>query len=105
MLLFSTFALREGVVFDTAQHLRDSSQYHHLAHLRKATIDHLCKRYGIERSHARHVAKLALELFDQLSALHGLGDHEREMLEAAALLHDAGYHIAPDPTPQCTAST
>lgn len=95
-VVVSTFALREGVVFDTAQHLRDSSQYHHLAHLRKATIDHLCKRYGIERSHARHVAKLALELFDQLSALHGLGDHEREMLEAAALLHDAGYHIAPD---------
>jgi exopolyphosphatase/guanosine-5'-triphosphate,3'-diphosphate pyrophosphatase len=95
-VVISTFALREGVVFDTAQHLRDSSQYHHLVHLRKATIDHLCRRYGVERNHARHVAKLALELFDQLSFLHGLGDHEREMLEAAALLHDAGYHIAPD---------
>lgn len=95
-VIISTFTLREGVVFDTAQHLRDSSQYHHLVHLRKATIDHLCKRYGVERSHARHVAKLALELFDQLFSLHGLGDHEREMLEAAALLHDAGYHIAPD---------
>jgi exopolyphosphatase/guanosine-5'-triphosphate,3'-diphosphate pyrophosphatase len=92
----STFALREGVVFDTAQHLRDTAQYHHLVHLRKATIENVCRRYGVERNHARHVTKLALELFDQLSSLHGLGDEERELLEAAALLHDVGYHIAPD---------
>jgi exopolyphosphatase/guanosine-5'-triphosphate,3'-diphosphate pyrophosphatase len=92
----STFALREGVVFDTAQHLRDTAQYHHLVHLREATIENVCRRYGVERNHARHVTKLALELFDQLSSLHGLGDEERELLEAAALLHDVGYHIAPD---------
>ncbi len=95
-VLVSTFALREGVVFDTVQHLRDTAQYHHLVHLRAATIDHLCERYRVERTHGRHVAQLALSLFDALMPLHNLGDYERELLEAAALLHDVGYHISSD---------
>jgi exopolyphosphatase/guanosine-5'-triphosphate,3'-diphosphate pyrophosphatase len=95
-VLVSTFALREGVVFDTAQHLRDTAEYHHLVHLRAATIEHLCQRYGVDRKHARQVARLALELFDGLARLHQLGDYERELLEAAALLHDVGYHISSD---------
>lgn len=40
--------------------------------------------------HVFHVANLALQLFDQLTALHGLGDRDRLVLEAAALLHDIG---------------
>ena len=39
---------------------------------------------------------LCLRLFDDLHALHRFGDRERELLEAAALLHDVGYHIAAD---------
>jgi exopolyphosphatase/guanosine-5'-triphosphate,3'-diphosphate pyrophosphatase len=35
-------------------------------------------------------------MFDDLMPLHGMGDKERELLEAAALLHDVGYHIAAD---------
>jgi len=37
-----------------------------------------------------------VQLFDQLIPLHGMGDRERELLEAAALLHDVGYHISAD---------
>ena len=40
--------------------------------------------------HVFHVANLALQLFDQLSSLHGLGERDRLMLESAALLHDIG---------------
>ncbi|HET6748671.1 MAG TPA: HD domain-containing protein, partial [Actinomycetes bacterium] len=36
----------------------------------------------------------ALSLFDQTVALHGLGPPERELLEAAGLLHDVGYAVA-----------
>jgi exopolyphosphatase/guanosine-5'-triphosphate,3'-diphosphate pyrophosphatase len=45
-------------------------------------------------AHVRHVARLALQLFDQLAALHGLGDRERLLLEAAALLHDIGHRTS-----------
>ena len=41
--------------------------------------------------HHRHVAVLALALFDQLRDLHGLEERCRPLLEAAALLHDVGW--------------
>jgi exopolyphosphatase/guanosine-5'-triphosphate,3'-diphosphate pyrophosphatase len=46
--------------------------------------------------HVLHVASLAAHLFDELEDLHGLGDHERFILEAAACLHDIGSRVAPD---------
>ena len=45
-------------------------------------------------AHARHVRQLALELFDQLYPLHELGSDERDMLDAAALLHDIGWTVS-----------
>ena len=45
-------------------------------------------------AHVGHVARLALQLFDQLAALHGLGARERLFLEAAACLHDIGHRGA-----------
>lgn len=49
-------------------------------------------RARYEKPHALQVARLALELFDGLSALHGYasGGRERALLQAGALLHDAG---------------
>ena len=41
--------------------------------------------------HVQHVTALALQLFDQLAVLHGLGPRERTLLEMAALLHDLGH--------------
>jgi exopolyphosphatase/guanosine-5'-triphosphate,3'-diphosphate pyrophosphatase len=41
--------------------------------------------------HVQHVARLALQLFDHLIGLHGLGPRERLLLEAAAYLHDIGH--------------
>jgi exopolyphosphatase/guanosine-5'-triphosphate,3'-diphosphate pyrophosphatase len=49
-------------------------------------------------AHVQHVAELALQLFDQLAPLHGLGARERLLLEAAAHLHDIG-HRSPTPGP------
>ena len=43
--------------------------------------------------HVTHVTNLALQLFDGLCALHGLGDHERLLLEAAGYLHDIGHQF------------
>jgi exopolyphosphatase/guanosine-5'-triphosphate,3'-diphosphate pyrophosphatase len=49
-----------------------------------------------EPHHVRHVAALAVQLFDELEDLHGLGDHDRFILESAALLHDIGWSVAKD---------
>jgi len=95
-LTISGYALREGIVFDTVQKQRDINEYHHLSHLRYQSVDHLCDLYRVRRRHTEHVKNLCLRLFDDLRVLHKLGDRERELLEASALLHDVGYHIAAD---------
>jgi exopolyphosphatase/guanosine-5'-triphosphate,3'-diphosphate pyrophosphatase len=43
--------------------------------------------------HVTHVTHLALQLFDSLAALHGLGDWERGLLETAGYLHDIGHQF------------
>ena len=52
------------------------------------------RRFGYEEAHALQVARLAEKIFDALAADSGLTRHQRTLLSAAALLHDAGYHIA-----------
>lgn len=95
-LTLSAYALREGILFDTVQKNEDIKAFHHLSRLRYETIYHLCELYQINMPHANHVKNLCLSLFDQLLPAFMLSDAERELLEAAALLHDVGYHISPD---------
>jgi len=40
------------------------------------------------------VAQLSLSLFDQTRALHQLGEEERALLHAAAMLHDVGAFVS-----------
>lgn len=49
----------------------------------------------VRPAHVQQVARLALQLFDQLAVLHGLGGIERLLLEAAAHLHDIGHQTSP----------
>lgn len=48
----------------------------------------------VDDTHARHVAKLALCIFDGLEKNGGFKKGDRRLLEAAALLHDIGYFIS-----------
>jgi exopolyphosphatase/guanosine-5'-triphosphate,3'-diphosphate pyrophosphatase len=92
-LLISAFALREGIVFDTVEKLRDINEYHHLTKLRYDTVYSLCEMYKVNLDHAEHVKKLALQIFDDTIHRHQLGDEERELLEAASLLHHHSQYI------------
>jgi len=47
-----------------------------------------------EQTHARQVQRLALRLFDDLAGPLGLDTGERDLLAAAALLHDVGYVVS-----------
>lgn len=60
-------------------------------------VRHLAERYRYNRSHSRFVENAALELFDSLSGMHGLGTRERFLLQIACILHDIGKFIGADP--------
>ena len=84
--------IREGIVFELMERLtarKDSRE-------RNAVDDAatLGRKYNFDEVHARHVAHLASELFDQLRGLHGLGVRDRRLLAAAAVLHDVGDFVS-----------
>jgi exopolyphosphatase/guanosine-5'-triphosphate,3'-diphosphate pyrophosphatase len=54
----------------------------------------LGRRFGFDEEHAVQVGALAVTLFEDLAALHGLPASARRVLEAAAVLHDVGIAIS-----------
>ena len=65
------------------------------ADVRRASVLNMAAQYRVDGPHTRHVAKLALGMFDELARL-GLHDgdaRERELLWAACMLHDIGMSI------------
>lgn len=52
------------------------------------------RKYAFDEVHAETVCRLAGMLFDATQDLHGLGDEQRILLEAAALVHDIGSFIS-----------
>jgi exopolyphosphatase/guanosine-5'-triphosphate,3'-diphosphate pyrophosphatase len=95
-ITISQYALREGVLFDTLQKMKDIEEYHHLSSIRYDSVYNICNQFQVNLDHAEHVKKLALKMFDTLAPFHGYGFAEREILEASCLLHDIGYYISHD---------
>ena len=84
--------LREGIFFERLLSDRDPPL---LENVRQASVLNLAAQYRSDGHHTRHVAALALGMFDELA---GLGLHEgdpleRELLWAASMLHDIGMSI------------
>ena len=63
-----------------------------------AAAERLARDNGAEPRHAAQVRRNSVMLFDALRGIHGLGAAERRVLEAAALMHDAGYSLRPKKT-------
>lgn len=89
-LTISVNGLREGVFFEQFWgHL----PYPVIPDVRRFSVLNMARNYQYQKGHANHVRFLAGRLFDQLTPLHNYGPAERELLDAAALLHDVGNVI------------
>jgi exopolyphosphatase / guanosine-5'-triphosphate,3'-diphosphate pyrophosphatase len=95
-LTISDYALREGIVYDTIRKWRryEKTGFHTPDNIRSKAIQSVANLYPAGKDHAKHVVYLSLKLFDILLPLHGLGDEERELLEAASSLHQVGLAIS-----------
>jgi exopolyphosphatase/guanosine-5'-triphosphate,3'-diphosphate pyrophosphatase len=88
------WALREGIVLDAIGHHTQADWSGEARNLRRESVEDLGRRCNWQERHARHVARLAGDLFDGTAEVHGLGHHERELLELGAMLHDIGEHVS-----------
>ena len=88
-------ALRDGVVVDLAQRDRALAQrFGDERAKRLEAVERLAQRYEHLGGHQRHVARLALVLFERLAPLHGLAPGDRDVLWGAAMLHGIGRFVA-----------
>jgi exopolyphosphatase / guanosine-5'-triphosphate,3'-diphosphate pyrophosphatase len=88
-------ALREGLILDFVhEHRSEIARVDRYPDVRRRSTIELGERSNWEHDHARQVARLALQMFDDTQAIHGLGEREKEWLEYASLLHDVGNHIS-----------
>jgi exopolyphosphatase/guanosine-5'-triphosphate,3'-diphosphate pyrophosphatase len=89
-------ALREGLIVDwmlTHGLIEDRLRYQ--GSVRKRSVLSTAKKYHVNLPYSDRVAQFALSLFDQLrSIVHHWGEEERELLWAAAILHNAGHFVS-----------
>ncbi len=91
----SSGALREGVVLDRVQRRAPNvDPLHHLSDLRRFSVISAARRFEEDLTHEQHTTDLALGLFDQTAGLHGAGEFERDILEAAGMLHNVGRFVS-----------
>ena len=92
----SDYALREGILFEQMRRAAapELDPFHRLEDLRRSGVMHVANSYHEDLHHAEHITDLALELFDGLGPQHRLDDEDRELFEAASLLHNVGIFIS-----------
>ncbi|MDD2677702.1 MAG: exopolyphosphatase, partial [Methylacidiphilaceae bacterium] len=87
VLEVSHSALREGLLYDL---LGRNSE----ADSRETTVRNLAEQFRIDPQQAHRVQKMALNLFEQVTALYRFTKEDRHFLSWAALLHEIGLFIA-----------
>lgn len=92
--VFSTeYSLRDGILEEERRSFRQTRSHRVAIH-----VDELyrkAKKLGANESHLKHVVHLSGLLFDRLQKLHRLRPEWRDILIAAAILHDVGEGINP----------
>ncbi len=88
--------LREGILIDMFEKNLEYSREAPLEYRHEQLIVsalRLGRQLNFDERHAKHVAKLSLQIFDRTRSLHKLDLQDRLLLEISALVHDIGYFI------------
>lgn len=90
-LIISGNGLREGVFFEHYQKVNGAEA---LGDPLELDVQNTMRYYGVQLEHAKHVAHLSIRLFDELAAIHSLGERERLLLWIASHLHNVGVAVS-----------
>lgn len=89
-------SLREGVIVDwMLAHNLIENRLRYQSSIRQRNTLKIAQKYDVNGEHSERVAAFALTLFDQTqNILHTWGVEERELLWAAAILHNCGLYVS-----------
>ncbi len=89
-------ALREGMIVDwmlTHGLIEDRLRYQ--SSVRQRSVISMAQKYRVNIENGERVAQFATSLFDQTQGvLHSWSDSERQLLWAAAMLHNCGHYVS-----------
>ncbi|KAB0672459.1 Ppx/GppA family phosphatase [Oryzomonas sagensis] len=92
-LLVNERGIREGLIIRCMRRLGLMAEEQGQRNWRRSVLE-FARSCHFDEPHSRHVAGMALAMFDSLSKEFRLKKPERKLLEAAAYLHDIGYFIS-----------
>ncbi|MEI2581271.1 Ppx/GppA phosphatase family protein [Scytonema sp. PRP1] len=89
-------SLREGVIVDwMLAHGLIEDRLRYQTSVRQRSVLKIANKYHVNLEHSDRVAVFALSIFDQTKGtLHNWGAEERQLLQAAALLHNCGHYVS-----------
>ncbi|MFN5952001.1 MAG: HD domain-containing protein [Dolichospermum sp.] len=89
-------SLREGVIVDwMLTHGFIDNRLRFQSSIRQRSVLKTAKKYQTNLEHGDRVAAFALSIFDQTQAqIHNWGANQRQLLWAAAVLHNSGHHVS-----------
>ena len=94
-ILVPHVGIKDGILLDLVDELVSSGG--HVDRLDREVYQGamaLGRRYLFDERHGVRVAEFSRSLFDQLADLHGLGDADRRILTAAAMVHEIGQFVS-----------
>ena len=66
------------------------------------TSRNIARKYRVDMKHVENVQTLALQIFDRIRKLHGLGKRERLLLQIGVILHSCGTYINEIQSRECS---
>ena len=89
-------SLREGVIVDwMLAHGLIENRLRYQGSIRQRSIMHMANKYQVNLEQSERTAAFALNFFDQTQGiLHNWGTEERQLLWAAAILHNCGLYVS-----------
>lgn len=67
-----------------------------------STSRNIARKYMVDMEHVENVQTLALQIFDRIRKLHGLGKRERLLLQIAVILHSCGTYVNEIQSRECS---
>ncbi len=93
--------ISDGIVYDYALRHRYVKPSHDFEKDVISAARSLSKRYMSYSPHIDALVEMSSLIYDATKKMHGLGKHERLLLQTAAILHDCGKYVSFANAPQC----
>jgi exopolyphosphatase/guanosine-5'-triphosphate,3'-diphosphate pyrophosphatase len=93
-IVVSEAALREGILVDRVAAGNKAEVVHRLSDIRRRSVMRMAETFHENLDHIGRATDLALQLFDGLQPMHHLTAADRDLLEAAGLLHNVGLFVS-----------